>query len=208
MENASKALLMAAGMLIAILLISVGAFVYSKVKSLKTTEAEITAQKQVQAFNAEYESYNRRLLRGIDVISVVNKAISNNERQDPINDSDPCYVNIKIIKTSTFDHSGYKVDIRGNKEGCTDAELAGKVGNTLPNISSLGEYDGTTEQWIPNSNMVNYFNQNLKTVIYKTGDYTYHITPSLVQFKSAVFECTEVIYNDDGRVKQMTFKEK
>ncbi|MBQ6992475.1 MAG: hypothetical protein IJN50_06190 [Clostridia bacterium] len=110
MENASKALLMAAGMLIAILLISVGAFVYSKVKSLKTTEAEITEQKQVQAFNAEYESYNRRLLRGIDVISVVNKAISNNETQEATN-IDPWYVNIKLDLSSEFSQTVEEIDM-------------------------------------------------------------------------------------------------
>lgn len=202
MENASKALLMAGGMLLAILLISVGVLGYTRIKSLKTTEAETVKQKQIQAFNAEYESYNRQRLRGIDVISVVNKAISNNEMQDP------CYVNIKIIKTSDFKHTGYKVDIGENKEFCTTDELIGIIGNELPNISSLVEYDETTKQWKPNTGIVNYFKQGVKTITYKKDGYTYYITPSLVEFKSAVFECKEVKYNDEGRVYQMTFEEK
>lgn len=82
MENASKALLMAAGIFFAVLLISVITLVYSKVNLLKKTEMELAVQEQIQAFNAEYESYNRKLLRGIDVISVVNKAKSNNKKQE------------------------------------------------------------------------------------------------------------------------------
>ncbi|MBQ6992474.1 MAG: hypothetical protein IJN50_06185 [Clostridia bacterium] len=36
----------------------------------------------------------------------------------------------------------------------------------------------------------------------------YIIHSGLESFKAAVFECTEVLYNNEGRVYQMTFKEK
>ena len=118
--------------------------------------------------------------------------------------------NIIIIKKrdSDFAHTGYKVDIWGNKTNCTDDELAEKVGHDLPDISYLGDYNETTKQWSPNTDIIEYFNQDVKTVTYKSGDYTYYITPSLVKFKSAVFKCTEVKYNNEGRVAQMTFEEK
>ncbi len=207
MENASRALLMAGGMLLAILLISVGALTYSRVKSLKTTEAEIIVQEQIQTFNAEYEAYNRQLLRGIDVISVVHKAISNNELQDPTSDTDPRYVNIVITVNKATKPTGYKVDKAGKKENCTSAELSSYM---PPNNLTwkLGEFLSDGTGWKSNDKMINYFNQSVKPVTYKSGDYTYYITPSLVAFKSAVFKCIEVKHNSQGRIYEMTFEEK
>lgn len=226
MENASKALLMAGGMLLAILLISVGVLGYTRIKSFKTTEAEISAKKQIQAFNAEYEAYNRKLLRGIDVISVVNKAISNNEIQDPINDSDPCYVNIvfetKTKFETTVDRSNKKIRNAPLEESTINEYKSVYYNETgkHANVSEI-EFEGkeklgqfinnpTKTEWTPNSEIVDFFKQDAKTITYTSAsnDYVYYVYPSLVNFKSEIFECTKIEYNDEGRVYQITFKQK
>ncbi|MBR6033188.1 MAG: hypothetical protein IKP28_00290 [Clostridia bacterium] len=83
MENASKALIMAAGVFLAMLVI--GAFLYmwnaiggyaQEVENKKLTE-------QVSAFNMQYESYLGRVLRGNDVATVVNKVRNNNQKDTP-----------------------------------------------------------------------------------------------------------------------------
>ncbi len=82
MENASKALIMAGEILIGILVIGVLVYGYTNIRSLKAEEqGEITTE-QLAAFNREYESYNRKLIRGVDVISVINKAIDNNRKYE------------------------------------------------------------------------------------------------------------------------------
>ena len=80
MENASKALLIAGEVLIAILIIGILVYGYNNL-SYFSDEQEMSQEiKQLTVFNREYESYNRKLLRGVEVISLMNKAISNNEK--------------------------------------------------------------------------------------------------------------------------------
>lgn len=84
MENASKALLMAGGVLIAVLTIALVVTVFSSSSEFYKTQDDVKAVEQITAFNQEYESYNKKLLRGTDVISVCNKAISNNKKYSDV----------------------------------------------------------------------------------------------------------------------------
>ena len=79
MENASKALIMAAGVLIGILIISLAVYLFVDFGS---TSAEINAQnaeKQINQFNSKFTSYADKELTIYDVITVVNYAKENNE---------------------------------------------------------------------------------------------------------------------------------
>lgn len=79
MENASKALIMAAGVLIGILIISLAVYLFVDFGS---TSAEINAQndeKQINQFNSKFTSYADKELTIYDVITVVNYAKENNK---------------------------------------------------------------------------------------------------------------------------------
>ncbi len=80
MENASKALLIAGGVLIAIIIISMFIMMYNRMASIQKAQEEQTKMEQLAAFNAEYEAYNKKVMYGTDVITVINKAIENNNR--------------------------------------------------------------------------------------------------------------------------------
>lgn len=80
MENASKALLMAGAVLIALLIIAVLLYTFGNMSEYFNTEDNLEKTEQLTAFNKQYEAYNRKLLRGTDVISVINKAIDNNKK--------------------------------------------------------------------------------------------------------------------------------
>ena len=82
MENASKALVIAGGILLAMLTISLLFLLLSNINSSKMTEEEKLAAKQLQEFNQQWEAYNKKVLYGTDVISVVNKAIDNNKKEN------------------------------------------------------------------------------------------------------------------------------
>lgn len=82
MENASKALLMAGGILIAILVIGVVIYMFNSSSQLFKTSKDIEKEEQIEAFNREYEAYNRKLLRGTDIISIINKVNSNNKKYE------------------------------------------------------------------------------------------------------------------------------
>jgi hypothetical protein len=80
MESANKAILMAAGMLFAIMVISLVAFVFSRITTIPTAEDTQELIEQSAAFNNEYTAYDKKIMYGVDVISVLNKAKSNNDK--------------------------------------------------------------------------------------------------------------------------------
>lgn len=80
MEHANKAFLMVGGMLFALMVLSLVAFVFSRLTTLPTEEDYSLEAEQIAAFNNEYTAYDKKIMYGVDVISVLNKALSNNEK--------------------------------------------------------------------------------------------------------------------------------
>lgn len=76
MENASKALLIAGGVLIAILIVSVLVVTLNIVNSNQRTREKALATEQLAEFNQKYEAYNKKALRGTDIITLKNMAKS------------------------------------------------------------------------------------------------------------------------------------
>lgn len=70
MENASKALLIAGGVLIAILIVSVLVVTLNIVNSNQRTREKALATEQLAEFNQKYEAYNKKALRGTDIITL------------------------------------------------------------------------------------------------------------------------------------------
>lgn len=78
MENASKALLIAAGMFFAILIVSLLVVFYNQISSYYSQKHEATMIEQSTKFNARFENFNRDNIRGSDLISLMNKIIDYN----------------------------------------------------------------------------------------------------------------------------------
>lgn len=79
MENASKALLMAAGVLIGLLIISLAVYLFV---SFGSTSAEIHKQneaQQIAQFNSQFTSYEGKDCTIYDVITLANLATDNNK---------------------------------------------------------------------------------------------------------------------------------
>lgn len=80
MEHASEALRMAFGMLIAILIIAAITFVFTNLKVVPMQDDDVEKVEQTRLFNQEYEVYDKKIMYGVDIISLLNKAQSNNEK--------------------------------------------------------------------------------------------------------------------------------
>ena len=80
MENASKALLMAAGVLIGIIIIGALVFMASNLSSIPSAQEKEKQAEQIAEFNKVYESYDKKKLRGSEVVSIINRVIDNNEQ--------------------------------------------------------------------------------------------------------------------------------
>ncbi len=81
MENASKALIMAGSVLIALMIIGALVLMFNSLSSYQETGTGSTRTAQVTEFNNQYETYNRTDVRGSDLYSLLNKAIDYNRTQ-------------------------------------------------------------------------------------------------------------------------------
>ncbi len=82
MENASKAIVIAGSILIGIIVITVFYSVYRSTSEIIGVNSENTSQAELKDFNTSYEAYNKKLMYGVDIISLLNKAIDNNRKYD------------------------------------------------------------------------------------------------------------------------------
>ena len=73
MENASKALLMAGGMLIALLIIGALLLVFNQIGDYEKAQTTSEKTSQVADFNKEYAKYSGDNIKGYDVITIINK---------------------------------------------------------------------------------------------------------------------------------------
>lgn len=81
MENASKALIIAGGVLIALMIIGLIVVMYNNVKTVNNGDTESTRSQQITEFNQQYTTYDRNNVRGSDLYSLLNKVIDYNRRE-------------------------------------------------------------------------------------------------------------------------------
>ncbi len=80
MENASKALIIAGGILIAMMIVGLLTFGYTQIRNYQRAEADTERQQEVLEFNKRFEGYNRRSVRGYQLISLSNLVTDTNTR--------------------------------------------------------------------------------------------------------------------------------
>ena len=226
MENAQKALTIAGGLLIALMVLSVVFFMIQEAASRNKTLEEIQTTEQRAAFNAEYEAYQKNLMYGTDVISCINKAISNNKTYD---DYEPAQIDIfftinsalsESVKVYHLENVNGKVKEKAyiNGEGPGGYATNDKNPNK-PEIKTnedlFSSYTaGTYRLKERRSDMVTLMGLDLQYRIdnpkKSEGEkWTYYLkTTALSDFKSRKFKCTEISYsNDTGRVNCLKFEE-
>lgn len=98
MENASKALLMAGGVLIAIITIALLVNTFSTVSQFQMSQLSQKEQEELIAFNEQYTKYLNQYIYGTEVITVINRAKNNTTY--------PIKVIIKFT-TNGYDYAGY-----------------------------------------------------------------------------------------------------
>ena len=147
MENASKALLIAGGILLALLILSTLIYVGTTMSNMADQQNQSKQLEQTAEFNRTYEAYNRSRLYGTDVMSVVNRAIDYNKQLNT--NEEEYFINIVI---ATLAQGTYTIT--------TDAEI--DLNNYKNSIfTCIGLEDGTSG----------------------------------------------LVYDSNGRIKQMTFKQ-
>lgn len=78
MENASKALIIAGGVLIGVLILSMFVYVFRSAAKTNQSYDEKMAQEQLEAYNAGFEVYNKNNNTIMDLLTVINLAYDTN----------------------------------------------------------------------------------------------------------------------------------
>ena len=80
MENAARALEMAAGVLLGVMLFALVAYFFNSISSSPEQEDDIVTAEQLALFNKEFEVYDKNKMYGVDVISCLNKIKSYDDK--------------------------------------------------------------------------------------------------------------------------------
>lgn len=72
-------------------------------------------KQEVSKFNARYEEYNKENLNGLDITTIINKAVNNNEKYNISKDENGLYINdnencIKIYITMIINGKTYPME--------------------------------------------------------------------------------------------------
>lgn len=84
MENASKALIMAGSVLIAIVIIGALVLMFNNLNNYQQVNTQGNRDTQVVEFNNQYETYHRKNVRGSDLYSLLNRVVDYNRRKSEV----------------------------------------------------------------------------------------------------------------------------
>lgn len=232
MENASKALLIAAGVLIGLIIISMMIYAHGQISNYYETKEKETETEQLIAFNKQYIGYNRDDVRGSDLISLINKIVDYNV--DKINYTNQEKIEISIIMDNT---DGKAENIFYNYNNYYKSTARKKLivpGKTYSHEGKNSIYDNLIN---PAYEIETKYTQALATKLSQKmstlmDEYSPRITKEqlftefkinpkdyggasqiqedilkyyqYIQFKRAHFNCTDLTYKD-GKVKSFTF---
>lgn len=205
MENASKALLMAGGVLASVIVISLLVILYTNISSLSNAKQQILETEELAKYNAEWESYNRDNLKGVDIITIINKAISVNEKYRAEMDNDDLTmitVYVEITKEVKGYTTTYTWDDSRNPPGYNQSTDNGTVLLNIGNYPVQGKSsDGDIVKFIKETSSTS------KKEIIDNKSYKI-ITTEFDAFKLEDFKCTGILYDNNGQVKEISFEQK
>ena len=234
MENASKALIMAGSVLIALMIIGALVLMFSNLTSYQETNKDVAKSAQIAEFNAQYETYNRNDLRGSKLYSLLNKVIDYNRRESVEGTGwsdkgqtvsyEQMTINFRADDKNRLFTKGNNYTVNRNKNTFEDSikDEIDRLEKTYGQESLTNLTTGLTAIFIDTNDTqeqnvaINNFNSAsrkkrvTKWEEIKPGStirediYKYY---EYIQFKRAYFKCTGTKYNEQtGRIKELNFE--
>ena len=233
MENASKALIIAGSLLISLVIAGALVLMFTNLSTYQDSNIQTSRESQIQLFNQDFLSYNRKNVRGNDILTLINKVVDYNERKSLGTDSseikyEPMTIIIHLdyrsqltLKSSNelFTQTDYTQDDNNNKLGSiiatcqaiektyTSTQVISKL---VTNVTNLYDIDETNTYEVAEADKL-YDSIIPRRVTKSRADakddvYKYY---EYTQFKRAYFDPVDsgLKYNNGtGRIIQMEFK--
>lgn len=94
MENATKAILISGGILIALLIFSLMVRMLNNIRTMEEAKDDKAMAMELQQWNSQWEAYNKQVMYGSDVLTVINKAAQLNHE---VSEDEGYKIEIKLI---------------------------------------------------------------------------------------------------------------
>ena len=182
MENASKALLIAGGVLLAILIISLLILTVNKISSFNTTREETVRTEQILKFNEQYEAFNKYNLLGTEIITAFNKVIDNNKK----NPNTKISMELRFLESVSGKEEPSSRKLNRAADDATGYKISEKMRSQIRGLSSAATYsEPITEQ--------SYSDETFNSL--KRDN------------KAKLYYCDVIGYDSEGRINYISFKE-
>lgn len=120
MENATKALLIAASVLIVLVLIGVGLKILSSTSGVTNQVGDVSTSMSASIFNSQFSSYFSSSTSGAQVKALIQKIIANNQNSS----------HIIAVTTTTGENSSQFTDVTNLSDFITTVSLTSKYSVT------------------------------------------------------------------------------
>ena len=223
MENASKALTMAGGILIALLVLGALLLMFNQVSDYKKTETVSEEAAQLAQFNEQFTQYERNNLAGVDLISLINKVVDYNKKNTGVGEIDyskkiELYVNMKPAGKKSFAEK-YAIENVCFKENNytfneTTTVSSSKFFSAISDMRSLEETYGRDTMsklvsYISNLESASNKQEEINRIVGKTTTITLDEIKKYSEYtslKTATFKSTGDELHNNGQIKKISFE--
>lgn len=228
MENASKALLIAGGVLLAILIISLLILTVNRISSFNTAREETVRTEQILKFNEQYEAFNKYNLLGTEIITAFNKVIDNNKKNPNtkismelrfiesvsggVAEEMTKYTKNNVLEQASQTNQasseqvsssrGMRINSNGAKDDATKLSSGYKINRAADNATGLAISEKMRSQ-IQGLSIAATYSEPITEQSY--SDETFNSLKR--DNKAKLYYCDVIGYNSEGRINYISFKE-
>lgn len=206
MENAAKALQIAAGVLISLLVISALVYGYSQLSSLKQIEQDNEKNEKSAEFNLQYEVYNRSGVYGSELLSLANKMENYNIKQADEQGYQEISLEVELtppIGAQFYTSTTYNAN--SLTQCYNDLADAIKTANETIKGKSISYWAGSSSEL--RSTFNDSTNPKLEQMVEKIKKYN-ALVSERDDISRLTFKCTKVEYDhNNGRIINMQYEE-
>lgn len=217
MENASKALIMAGGVLISLMVIGLLVLFYNNLSGMKKIKTDSETEQQAAEFNKQYDVYARDVY-GSEILSIANKIADYNKREADNKGYTPIDLEVTFTKGLSeryfVENKVYSAkdlyDITANKSAKNPICLEEYV-KQLGNKTVYSRINSSISRQI--KKIATMRTNDLQALGIEEADYKDNLAEYnqyknlLTQMKETVFKYVKFDYDENnGRIKKMIYK--
>lgn len=224
MENASKALIMAGSVLMALLVIGALVFMYNQLTKIEQAKTDVDETSKMVEYQKRFEQYNKTIY-GSELMSLANLQEDYNRTQS----GEKGYAKIIVTVTIKKSIAGTKYFSAGKKKIELILSDVNSIEENISNYETKAQYKGKTVKYY--SQISNKEIANIYDISYNSSEPDYEIAEKLskdsrteklmqeienyknlkttyTEFKTKRFKCINIEYDKvNGRIISMDFVE-